>query len=68
LDIFNILKQESIIDWQMNIENKRVMINIIDDYLYDVVKKEKGTELSSKDIKQIIDVIMDLAQNNIEIF
>ena len=68
LDIFKILKQESIIDWQMNIENKRVMINILDDYLYDVVKKEKGTELSSKDIKQIIDVTMDLAQNNIEIF
>ena len=68
LDIFNILKEESIIDWQMNIENKRVMKNTIDDYLYDVVKKEKGVDLSARDIRQVIDKTMDLAQNNIEIF
>jgi len=68
LKIFNILKKESIVDWQMNIENKRIMKNTIDDYLYDVVKQKKGINLSTKDIKQIIDKTMDLAQHNIDIF
>lgn len=68
LDIFNILKEESIIDWQMNIENKRVMKNTIDDYLYDTVIKEKGINLSAKDTAQLIDKTMELAQYNIEIF
>ncbi|MBU1071500.1 HsdR family type I site-specific deoxyribonuclease [Patescibacteria group bacterium] len=68
LDIFNILKNESIIDWQMNIENKRVMKNTIDDYLYDVVKGKKKVNLSTKEVKQIIEKTMELAQNNIEIF
>lgn len=52
----------------MNIENKRVMKNTIDDYLYDVVKGKKKINLSIKDIKQIIEKTMELAQNNIEIF
>lgn len=68
LDIFNILKQEAIVDWYKNLDVKRRMMNKIDDYLYDVVKKEKAVELSDADMKSIINSTLVLAENNYEIF
>ena len=68
LDIFNILKKETIVDWYKNIDVKRRMMNVIDDYLYDVVKKEKGIDLSDEDMKAIIASALTLAENNYEIF
>lgn len=68
LDIFNILKKEAIVDWYKNIVVKRRMRNAIDDYLYDVVKKEKGINLSDEDMKAIIASALTLAENNYEIF
>ena len=68
LDIFSILKQGAIIDWQKNMDVKRKIRNTIDDYLYDVVKGEKGIDLDSDFIKSIIDTIMLLAENNFELF
>lgn len=67
LDLFNILKQEVAVDWQINSEKKRIIRNKLDDYLYDVVKVEKGVALTSEDIRNLIDQIMVLAQNNYEI-
>lgn len=43
-------------------------MNVIDDYLYDVVKKEKGIDLSDEDMKAIIASALTLAENNYEIF
>ena len=68
LDIYSILHQESIVDWYKNAEVKRVMRNKIDDYVYDVVKGERGIDLSDEEMKNILDVIMELAENNQEIF
>lgn len=67
LEILEILKKEAVIDWQINSEKKRMMRNKLDDYLYDIVKIDKGIDLSNDDITSIIDEIMELAQNNYEI-
>lgn len=68
LDIFRIVKKEAIVDWYKNIDVKRRIMNTIDDYLYDVVKKERGVELSDEDMKLIISSVLTLAENNYEIF
>ncbi|MFH1652707.1 MAG: HsdR family type I site-specific deoxyribonuclease [Pseudomonadota bacterium] len=67
LDIFNLIKQEAIVDWYKNIDVKRRMMNAIDDYLYDVVKQEKNFDLSEDDMKAIIAKVLILAENNYEI-
>jgi len=68
LDIFVIVKQEAIVDWYKNIDVKRRIINTIDDYLYDVVKKERNIDLSDEDMKLVISSVLSLAENNYEIF
>jgi len=68
LDIFNILREETIVDWHKNNEVKRVITNKIDDYLYDIVKMEKGIDLSNEDSQSLLSLIIDLACNNHEIF
>ncbi len=67
LDIYDLLKKRTIVDWQINAEAKRIMRNELDDYLYDIVKVEKGINLSNEDIAKLIDETMTLAQNNYEI-
>lgn len=68
IDIFSIVKQEAIVDWYKNIDVKRKMRNSIDDYLYDTVKGEKGINIDSDLIKNIIDETIRLAENNFELF
>ena len=68
MELYNILQKEGIVDWYKNAEVKRIMINKIDDYLYDVVKEERGINLSSEEMKEIIETTMKLAENNNEIF
>jgi hypothetical protein len=47
---------------------KRKIRNSIDDYLYDVVKSEKGIDIGNDHIKSIIDTTMNLAENNFDLF
>ncbi len=68
LDIFSILKKEAIIDWQKNMDVKRKITNILDDYLYDVAKGQKGLDIDSDFIKSTITTVMLLAENNFELF
>ncbi len=68
LDFFSILKKEAIIDWQKNMDVKRKIMNILDDYLYDVVKGQKGLDIDSDFIKATITTVMLLAENNFELF
>lgn len=68
LDIFTIIKNEAIVDWYKNMDVKRKMRNSIDDYLYDVVKGEKGIEIDNDHIKSVIDNVMLLAENNFDLF
>lgn len=68
LDIFTILHREAIVDWYKNIDVKRKMTNILDDYLYDVARWEMGISLENDEIPEIISTIIRLAENNFEIF
>lgn len=68
LDIFAIIKKEAIVDWYKNTDVKRKMRNSIDDYLYDTVKGEKGVDIDGDHIKVMIDTIMQLAENNFDLF
>ena len=67
LDILNIIKSEAIVDWYKNVDVKRKMMNVVDDYLYDVVTKQKNIELTHDEMKTIISTVMQLAENNSEI-
>lgn len=68
LDIFNIIKEEAIVDWYKNNDVKRKIMNSIDDYLYDVVKNEKGIDLSYEDMTKIMNKAVQLAEYNHEVF
>ena len=68
LAIFDIINKEAIVDWYKNLDVKRKIRNSIDDYLYDEVKKEKKIDISLNKIKEIIDEVMKLAENNFELF
>ena len=67
-DVYDILHKEGIVDWYKNVEVKRIMINKIDDYLYDEVKGKMGIDLSSEEMQEIIEITMRLAENNNDIF
>ncbi len=66
--IFDILKKEVKVDWHKNMEVKRQIMNKVDDYLYDVVKAEKGVDLSNEDMKKINERVIELAVMNNEMF
>jgi len=68
IDIFTIIKNEAIVDWYKNMDVKRKMRNSIDDYLYDVMKGEKGIKIDNDHIKTVIDTVMQLAENNFDLF
>ncbi len=68
IDIFTIIKNETIVDWNKNIDVKRKIRNSVDDYLYDVLKTERGVLIDNDHIKTMIDLIMQLAENNPNLF
>jgi len=67
LDIRKTINDHNITDWYLNPEQIRIMTNAIDDYLYDVVYKEKGINLSNTDRVEIEKQIIELAKNNFEV-
>ncbi len=68
LDLVKVIQSKVVVDWYVNTEQMRIMKNALDDYLYDVVQKEKGIELSSDDRRGIIQAAIELARNNHEMF
>src|SRR3989338_2075132 len=64
LGMVQIMKSEAIIDWQQNGEVQRIMMNKLDDFLYDVVKGEWKIELSPEQMKYLVDKAIDLAKKN----
>lgn len=68
LDIFSIIKNETIVDWYKNDDVKRKIRNKVDDYLYDIVKGEKGIDITYDQIKLAIEEILKLAEKNHDLF
>ena len=67
LQLIEILRKEAIVDWYKNLEVKRRMRNMIDDYFYDIVKVAMEKDLSNEKIGKLADLVLDLAINNHEI-
>jgi type I restriction enzyme R subunit len=68
LDIYSVLHQNARVDWWKNHEMKRVMRNSIDDYLYDELKVHRGVDITTQQIETLIEDVMQLAENNHEMF
>ncbi len=66
--IYEIIKENSVVDWWKNAEHKRQMRELIDDYLYDTVRMEMGITLSQAKMDEIISLAIEIAQNNHDIF
>jgi len=67
INVLGILKAETIVDWHKNNEVKRIITNKLDDYFYDYMS-EKEHFIDEDKLKEILDIIMNLATNNNEIF
>ncbi len=60
-DIWDIFLTHRIVGFWDNGDAQKLTVNAIDDYLYDVVKGERGVSLSPEDMDAIIDKSMDVA-------
>ncbi len=68
LRVYDIVNENAVVDWWKNIEHKRRMREVIDDYLYDIVRMEMGIVLTPEKTTEMIDMIIDIAQHNHDIF
>ena len=68
LDVFEILKKETIIDWHKQSNTQRIIKNKIDDHLYDEVKLDMDADLSHEELASMLDIVVNLAIENYELF
>jgi type I restriction enzyme R subunit len=68
LDVFEILKKETIIDWHKQSNTQRIIKNKLDDYLYDEVKLNMDLDLTHEELASILDLVISLALENHELF
>jgi type I restriction enzyme R subunit len=68
LDMHKIIHDRAIVDWHRSSEQKRIILNALDDYLYDVLKLEQGIDFSAEDRQKLIERALQLAQNNYQLF
>ena len=64
--IHDLIDQNKIVDWHRNIEVKRKVRMELEDYLFDIAKKEYGISLSVEDIDRVITTAWNLAVENRE--
>lgn len=62
LEIANIFKNNQVVMFWQNTEAQNKVKNEIDDYLYDIVKGEKGLKLTTEQMDNIINTSMRLAE------
>ena len=68
LDIFFILKKEVVVDWYKNLDVKRRIMNVLDDYIYDSIRVGRRVDLSDENVRTLLNKIIQLAENNNNIF
>ena len=68
LELLEVVRQHSIVDWHLNREQIRIMKNAVDDYLYDVIEKDYEIKIGNDDRNKLEDLIIELAKNNFEVF
>lgn len=64
LDMLEIIKKESIVDWYKNQEVERKMSDKLDDYLYDIVGVKYGVDLNVDKSRRVIEKVIELAKYN----
>ena len=62
--IGEVLQKERIVDWKTSIEVKRAVRDQLEDFLFDVVKKEMEIPLSVEFIENFINNVWNLATKN----
>ncbi len=62
--IGEVLQKERIVDWKTSIEVKRAVRDQLEDFLFDVVKKEMEIPLSMEFIENFINNVWNLATKN----
>ena len=62
LAIGQIVARHRIVNWTRNEDVQKAMVNDIDDYLFDVVRDEKGLSLSPETMDGIIEQVMRIAR------
>jgi len=62
--MYDLIKRSKIVDWDHNIEVERRVRIEIEDYLFDVVKKEYGIPLGAGEIDAIVTLVWNLAVEN----
>lgn len=60
--ILTIIKDQAIVDWMDNDDIQKVMMNRIDDYLYDVLGDHHGIHLAPEEMDAIIEASLHLAR------
>ena len=60
-----IIEQHRIVDWVGNLDVQKAMINNLDDYLFDVVKRRHGVPLKPAIMDDLIDRIMQIARHRL---
>ena len=60
----DLIERSKIVDWDRNIEVERRVRMEIEDYLFDVVKKDYGIPLETDEIDAVVTMIWNLAVEN----
>ena len=64
--MYDLVEKRKIIDWDRNIEVERRVRVEIEDYLFDVVKKDYGIPLGAGEIDDVVTLVWNLAVENRE--
>ncbi len=62
--MYDLVERRKIVDWDRNIEVERRVRVEIEDYLFDVVKKEYGIPLGADEIDAVVTLVWNLAVKN----
>jgi len=62
--IHDLIEGSKIVDWDRNIEVERKVRMEIEDYLFDVIKKDYGIQLNTDEIDAVVTMVWNLAVEN----
>ena len=62
LDTYDIIKQKIIVHWTKNTFILNEMRNSLDDYFFDVVKKEMSIDFNNENLSDVVESLIDFAK------
>ena len=64
LDTYEIIKKKIIVHWTKNTKILNEMRNSLDDYFFDVVKKEMGINFNTENLSDVVESLIDFAKDH----